>query len=112
MRDQDAPFIIAAVLRNFYGAYLALEFVKKRWNGLLKRYSSGLSMIARIIGSMDNFYTDEKAKEIERFFKTHKAPGAQRAIKQTLEKIRSQAAWLKRDGRRKSRSGLKRTSNN
>ncbi|MEK7161128.1 MAG: M1 family metallopeptidase [Patescibacteria group bacterium] len=98
VRDQDAPFIIAAVFRNPIGADIALGFVKKHWNELLKRYASGLSMISRIISTMDNFYTEEKAKEIEKFFKTRKAPGANRAIKQTLEKIRSQAAWLKRDG--------------
>ncbi len=98
VRDQDAPFIIAGVFRNSVGAEIALEFVKKHWTELLKRYASGLSMISRIIGTMDNFYTEEKAQEIEKFFKTHKAPGATRAIKQTLEKIRSQTAWLKRDG--------------
>ncbi len=99
VRDQDAPFIIAAVFRNPAGAQVALEFVKKHWGELLKRYASGLSMISRIIGTMDNFYSEEKAQEIEKFFKTHKAPGATRAIKQTLEKIRSQEIWLKRDGK-------------
>ncbi|MFA5990829.1 MAG: M1 family metallopeptidase [Candidatus Doudnabacteria bacterium] len=98
VRDQDAPFIIAGVFRNSVGAEIALGFVKKHWSELLKRYASGLSMISRIISTMDNFYTEEKAQEIEKFFKTHKAPGATRAIKQTLEKIRSQTAWLKRDG--------------
>ncbi|MBI5530917.1 MAG: M1 family metallopeptidase [Candidatus Doudnabacteria bacterium] len=99
VRDQDAPFIIAAVFRNWAGSAIALDFVKKHWGELLKRYASGLSMISRIIGTMDNFYSEEKAKEIEKFFKAHKAPGAKRSIKQTLEKIRSQAAWLKRDGK-------------
>jgi len=99
VRDQDAPFIIAAVFRNPIGSEVALKFVKNNWNELLKRYASGLSMISRIINTMDNFYSEEKAKELEKFFKTHKAPGATRAIKQTLEKIRSQAIWLKRDGK-------------
>jgi puromycin-sensitive aminopeptidase len=98
VRAQDAPFIIAGVFRNPAGSSLALDFVFKNWNWLISRYSSGLSMISRIIGVMDNFYTNEAANKIEKFYKTHKAPGAKRTLAQTLEKIRSNAAWVKRDG--------------
>ncbi len=98
VREQDSPFIIGAVFRNPVGAGLALKFVKRKWNYLLNRYSSGLSMISRIISTMDCFFRKEEAEEIKRFFATHKAPGAKRAIKQTLEKIYSQAQWMERDG--------------
>ncbi len=98
VKDQDAPFILAAVLKNPAGADLGLDYAFKNWSKLLNKYSAGLSMISRIVGAMDNFYSENKANEIENFFIKHKTPGATRAVKQTLEKIRSQASWLKRDG--------------
>jgi hypothetical protein len=35
---------------------------------------------------------------VEAFFKAHEAPGAERAIQQALEVIRSNAGWLGKDG--------------
>ena len=40
-----------------------------------------------------------KSEEVYQFFKKHKAPGAKRSIQQVLEKIYSNSAWLKRDGK-------------
>ena len=99
VRDQDAPFILVGVLKNPDGASLALDFIFENWKKLTEKYSSGLSMISRLIGAMDNFYSEKDAKKIEKFFKIHKAPGAARSLKQTLEKIRSNADWLRRDGK-------------
>ena len=36
-------------------------------------------------------------RQVEAFFKEHEAPGAERAIQQALEVIRSNANWLGRD---------------
>lgn len=100
VRDQDAPFILVGVLKNPEGASLALDFIFKNWKKLTEKYSSGLSMISRLIGAMDNFYSVKDVEKIEKFFKQHKAPGAARSLKQTLEKIRSNADWLKRDSQK------------
>ena len=40
------------------------------------------------------FVTNDHANEVEGFFKEHNLPQCERAIKQTLEKIRGDAAWL------------------
>ncbi len=45
-----------------------------------------------------DFCSEEKAKEVEDFFAQRKAPAADRAIKQAVEKIRSNARWLTTDG--------------
>ena len=37
------------------------------------------------------------AQEVEQFFKQHDAPAADRAIQQSLESIRLNTQWLKRD---------------
>lgn len=45
----------------------------------------------------ENFYTIEKADEVESFFDANPIP-AERTIKQSIESIRLNAAWLLRDG--------------
>lgn len=47
--------------------------------------------------ALGTFTSAEWADDVEQFFKSHKAPAAERAVKQTIEKIRSNAAWLARD---------------
>lgn len=37
------------------------------------------------------------AKEVERFFETHKSPGTERTIQQSIETIWLNAHWLNRD---------------
>lgn len=39
----------------------------------------------------------KKAVEVSSFFKKHKAPGAERAITQVVEKIYANYEWLSRD---------------
>jgi puromycin-sensitive aminopeptidase len=45
------------------------------------------------------FTSDEKAQEIDEFFKKHPTPAANRAIQQSIETIKTNTAWLKRDGK-------------
>ena len=45
----------------------------------------------------DGFVTEDKAKEVEAFFEEHSAPAAERTVKQSLENIRLNKAWLERD---------------
>lgn len=37
------------------------------------------------------------AQEVDEFFKNHKFPGTERTVQQSLETIRLNEAWLKRD---------------
>ena len=43
------------------------------------------------------FVTEEKAVEVETFFKKNPAPAAERVVKQNCEAIRLNAKWLERD---------------
>jgi puromycin-sensitive aminopeptidase len=45
----------------------------------------------------ENFVTEEKALELEAFFKDHSFPGTERTVQQAMEGIRLNEAWLKRD---------------
>lgn len=46
---------------------------------------------------LQNFITEDKAADIEQFFKTNPFPGTERSVEQAVEAIRLQADWVKRD---------------
>jgi len=65
---------------------------------LFKRYDGGFLLSRLVQMTTANFNTEEKAKEIEAFFDAHKTPAAERAVKQSVEKVRSNARWLAAEG--------------
>ncbi|MDD5357228.1 MAG: M1 family metallopeptidase [Candidatus Pacebacteria bacterium] len=95
VRAQDAFILIILAWRNPHGQELTWKFVKKHWDELLSRYG-GAGIIAHILESASVFATTEKAKEIQKFFKTHPAPGAKRTLEQAVEQIYSNALWRER----------------
>lgn len=100
VRSQDTLYGVLSVARNHKGRELAWKFLQDNWDIFHNRYQSGgINLLTYIIGgTTENFTTLAKAEEVEEFFKSHPAPGAERKIKQSLERIRSNAAWLERDG--------------
>lgn len=55
-------------------------------------------MLSRLIKYLtENFATEEKAQEVEQFFKEHSFPGTERTVGQSLETIRLSVDWLRRD---------------
>lgn len=47
--------------------------------------------------SFSHYASEEMAVEVEKFFSEHSTVGVERAVQQTVERIRINAAWLKRD---------------
>lgn len=55
-------------------------------------------LLARLVKYLtENFATEEKATEVEQFFKENEFPGTERTVSQSVETIRLNAAWLQRD---------------
>lgn len=98
VRPQDTAGVVAGVYANHQGTELAWEFVKKNWKFLVNRYDGGDHTLPRFIQPAAAFTTRKKAEDVREFFKKNPAPGAERAIEQVVEKICSNAEWLKRDG--------------
>ncbi|XP_071792153.1 puromycin-sensitive aminopeptidase-like [Asterias amurensis] len=97
VRAQDTVFVIGGVTGTKEGQALAWEFLQKNWKELITRYSSGFLLSRVVQYCTEGFASEEKALDIETFFKTHEAPAAERTIKQSLENIRLSAKWLERD---------------
>lgn len=96
VRSQDAPLMIAVAFANAEGRETAWKWLQKNWAILRVRYHDD-HLIVWIIKGLNYFSSESSIKEIEKFFKTHPVPAAQRAIKQAIEEIRSNAGWAKRD---------------
>ncbi|XP_052816194.1 puromycin-sensitive aminopeptidase-like isoform X1 [Mya arenaria] len=95
VRSQDSTFVIAGVTGSVKGREMGWQFVKDNWTEIHKRYTGGF-LLARLCKSMtDGFVTEEKAQEVETFFKENTAPGAERSINQALENVHLNAAWMK-----------------
>ncbi len=103
VRSQDAPFAIAAVIRNPAGRQIGWDFVQANW-GQIDKMASGFSAGA-IISATGSFCNATMKDQVKSFFTEHPVPAAARTLKQALERIdecidlRSQqeaqlASWL------------------
>ncbi|XP_017028738.1 puromycin-sensitive aminopeptidase isoform X2 [Drosophila kikkawai] len=97
VRAQDSVFVIVAVAINPKGRDMAWEFFKENNKQLLERYQGGFLLSRLIKYLIENFATEERAREVEEFFKANHIPGCERTVSQAVETIRLNAAWLKRD---------------
>ncbi|MBI1975329.1 MAG: M1 family metallopeptidase, partial [Parcubacteria group bacterium] len=99
VRSQDAFSLFVNVAKNPRGRALAWEFMKSSWGLLRARYASGgLKLLSDFIeGGTERFTTEAKANEVEEFFIVNPAPNANRAIRQSVERIRMNAQWFERD---------------
>ncbi|XP_038047211.1 puromycin-sensitive aminopeptidase-like [Patiria miniata] len=97
VRAQDTVFVIGGLTGTKEGQQLAWTFLQQKWTELITRYSGGFLLSRLVQYCTEGFASEEKAQEVEAFFKTHEAPSAERTVKQSAENIRLSARWLARD---------------
>jgi len=97
VRSQDSPFVISGVAFNHKGRDLAWDFVKSNYSMLTERYKQGMLFTRLVQFTTESFTTVEKAEEITQFFIDNYNP-AERTIRQCIENINLNAAWIQRDG--------------
>ena len=96
VRAQESVFVMISVSSNRLGRDLTWDFYQRHCQILCDRYKGRL--LAQLVKSLtDDFCSEERAVEVEQFFREHPHPGAERSIQQSLETIRLNAAWLQRD---------------
>ena len=97
VRLQDTIFVVAAVAANNRGRNLAWEFLKEQWDEFDRRYGGGGFGLMRLVAITNAFTTNEQRKNVEAFFEAHPTPAAERTIRQALERISLNVAWLDRN---------------
>lgn len=83
--------------RSYKGRILAWQLLKDNYKIFVDRYSEGSLLKSVTKGTTERFVSEEYADEVEEFFKNHPTPCSERSIQQSIEAVRLNAAWLKRD---------------
>ena len=97
VRLQDTIFVVSAVAANNQGRDLAWEFLKDQWDEFDRRYGGGGFGLMRLVAITNSFTTNEKRDDVAAFFEDHPTPAAERTIRQALERIALNVAWLDRN---------------
>jgi len=94
---EEAMYMIIGIATNPNGREIAWEFFKNNYSRFDQGSSNRFLWLRMIKFLIENFNTAAKAMEVELFFRNHRFQGTERIVKQGVESIRINAAWLKRD---------------
>ncbi len=97
VRIQDTISILSSVGANPYGRDVWITAIKSNWQTLLNRYGDGGHFLARLVKALSSTPEKKHLTFYQNFFKTNKAPGAERSIEQVKERIELNIAWAQRD---------------
>ncbi|MCC7160235.1 M1 family metallopeptidase [Candidatus Nomurabacteria bacterium] len=97
VRIQDTVGVLSGVGSNPIGRDIWWNFMQKNWKTLVSRYGEGGLTLGKAVKAIGGSAEEKHFKLIKKFFATHEAPGAKRAIEQVLERLEGNIAWLKRD---------------
>lgn len=85
LRQQDYPRMFGALLSNPNARDLAWRYLKEHWDNLSQKVTSFGG--AGAVSALGNSCSAEMRDDVSQFFSSHPAPGAQRAVRQSLERI-------------------------
>jgi aminopeptidase N len=85
------------VAANNKGRSLAWDFLKEQWEEFDRRYGGGGFGLMRLVAITNAFTGDAMRADVADFFDAHPTPAAERTIRQALERIQLNTAWLNRN---------------
>ncbi|KAI9502229.1 hypothetical protein GGI25_001519 [Coemansia spiralis] len=98
VRNQDVHQAIVAVNTHGANRERLWKWYRDNYDLLVSRYRASMNYMGILVRlSVSEFTGNDKADEVERFFADKNTSKFQRVIDQSLEKIRSNTAWLEKD---------------
>lgn len=100
VRPQDVIYILRTAGTNTASRRATWEYVKSNWDSYTRRYAmgGGISLLGRIVSSStDALSTADDSTEVEDFFAAKAIASIDQSVRQSVEKIRSNANWLVRN---------------
>ena len=97
VRSQDTITVVSAVASNILGRQPAWDFVKDNWGEFDRRYGGGGFGLMRLVAISNTFADMDHYHDVENFFQENPTPAAERTIRQALERIRLNSAWVDRN---------------
>jgi len=64
------------------------------WTEFHRRYGEGGFGLMTLVDITGRFTTEERLADVRSFFEENPAPAAERSVRQSLERIRLNSAWL------------------
>lgn len=110
VRTQDGPSLISTLAGNRHGTALAWAFCMENWDAILKKYQQS-SSLSRIVGQIGNVTSRQVKQQVEEFFKSHSHPGAERSVKQGIERSDKRGYQWSEDEITEGRSELNTSTN-
>ncbi|CAG8520004.1 9044_t:CDS:10 [Paraglomus brasilianum] len=100
VRSQDIHHAFLGYQSNRKARRPLWAFIKANWNKFYERYSKSMTLFGNIVRfGTQNFASEADIADIENFFKGKDTKDITRPLQQSIEKIRSNAAWLERDAK-------------
>ncbi|CAI2169026.1 4397_t:CDS:10 [Funneliformis geosporum] len=100
VKNQDVIFALSSLQFNHNSRRLLWNFVKDNWDVIIEKYSASRVLFGQIIKLSTQLLTSEDdIADIEKFFSNKDCKKFERPLQQSIENIRVNAAWLKRDSK-------------
>jgi puromycin-sensitive aminopeptidase len=102
VKSQDAIYVYSTLAANTHkGRQAAWSYLRENWPVFYQRFGKGNFLLSSFVSSiLRDFSTEEMASEAEEFFNAvpeKERESILRTIQQSVERIRANAAWRKRD---------------
>ena len=97
VRSHEAIGVIVRTAGSRMGRELAWQFLRDNWQEVDRRYGEGGFGLMYIVEITSGFSSEDRLCEVEQFFTDNPTPAAERTVRQCLEKIRLNMAWLDRN---------------
>ncbi|XP_078150268.1 aminopeptidase M1-B-like isoform X1 [Carex rostrata] len=91
VRNQDAVYGLHVAIQ---GRETAWEWLKENWEYISKTWQSSYLISSFVRSVVSPFASYEKSEEIEKFFASRMKPTFERALKQSLERVKINAHWI------------------
>ncbi|KAL6604594.1 hypothetical protein ACP70R_043021 [Stipagrostis hirtigluma subsp. patula] len=92
VRNQDAIFVLRGVSSRAHE--VAWQWLKENWDYISETFS-GTLLTYFVTVTVSPLATDEKGDEAEEFFKSRTKANIARTVKQSIERVRINAKWVK-----------------
>lgn len=86
VRTQDAPYLVAALLRNEVSAKSAWDFMREKWSKMIAAFPD--NSIPRMVSACDSLDTPELEAEVSEFFAKNPVKQGEMATAQMKEQLR------------------------
>ncbi len=96
VRSQNVHVPIVRAAANPLGRGILWPWLKSNWRAVSSKAGRGNPLLARIVSSLSAAAGEDSRRDIEGFFAENPAPGTERALRQALERIRINHAFLER----------------